>query len=227
MKEYCKEDIIKHFDDRAPYYVERLRHLDKQDRWKLGRQAIDSLRVKKGKALDVGCGVGVYSKYLAEAGFTVAAIDFSGKVIEIAKEYNPHPNITYIQQDITEFDSEEKFDLILFSDVLEHLPSSDVFGVVRRITKYNIHENTVIIVELPDANFIKFMEEYYPEKLQIIDNGYSIDHIVSMFEYCDFIPARISIFGIDTDVQYNRYLFTHRKAFEKHYAENLKRIYRE
>jgi len=218
-------DVEEYYDTRVPYYVARLKDSQNQARYQYMKLIIDSLKNKRGKALDVGCAIGVFSKYLAEAGFMVTAIDISSKLIEAAQKHSAHPNVTYMHKNALNFDSDEKFDLILFADVLEHIAERDVFMIVKRITKYNSHEDTAIIVELPDANFIKFMDEHYPDKLQIIDNGYPIDHIVTMFEYCDFIPVRMSVFGIDTDVQYNRYLFAHKKALEAHYVKELKRVY--
>ena len=38
-----------------------------------------------GRALDLGCGTGKNSIYLAQQGFTVVGVDFSGKAIELAR----------------------------------------------------------------------------------------------------------------------------------------------
>jgi SAM-dependent methyltransferase len=38
-----------------------------------------------GRALDLGCGTGTNSIYLAQQGFTVVGVDFSGKAIELAR----------------------------------------------------------------------------------------------------------------------------------------------
>ena len=37
------------------------------------------------KILDLGCGMGHYSNYMAQKGFKVTGVDFSSKMIEIAK----------------------------------------------------------------------------------------------------------------------------------------------
>ncbi len=49
-------------------------------------ELIDSGKVKPCKAVDLGCGAGNYSVYLAERGFEVTGIDFSPTAIKLAKE---------------------------------------------------------------------------------------------------------------------------------------------
>ncbi len=46
---------------------------------------VESGEIKPGKALDIGCGEGFYSIYLAKKGFEVTGIDISPKAIEQAK----------------------------------------------------------------------------------------------------------------------------------------------
>jgi ubiquinone/menaquinone biosynthesis C-methylase UbiE len=60
--------------------------------WELGRprqvlvEFVEKRLVKKGKALDVCCGAGTNTVYLAQKGFEVTAMDISTKAIEYAKK---------------------------------------------------------------------------------------------------------------------------------------------
>jgi ubiquinone/menaquinone biosynthesis C-methylase UbiE len=60
--------------------------------WELGRprqvlvEFVEKGLVKKGKALDVCCGAGTNTVYLAQKGFEVTAMDISTKAIEYAKK---------------------------------------------------------------------------------------------------------------------------------------------
>jgi 2-polyprenyl-3-methyl-5-hydroxy-6-metoxy-1,4-benzoquinol methylase len=78
------------------------------------------------KALDAGCGYGVYSIMLAEAGYDVFAIDINQeelkKASEWAHERGLQNRIMFQLGDIQKLEHDDaKFDLIVCSDVLEHL----------------------------------------------------------------------------------------------------------
>ena len=67
------------------------------------------------KVADFGCGPGLYTKRLAELGANVAGIDFSKRSIEYAKEVAAREqlNISYMNQNYLEFETNDRFDLIL------------------------------------------------------------------------------------------------------------------
>jgi len=63
------------------------------------------------QALDIACGMGRHSKYLASKGFTVDALDISSVAIE---HLNNIPNINAIEVDFDTFTlPKEKYDLIV------------------------------------------------------------------------------------------------------------------
>ena len=64
---------------------------------------------------DFGCGPGMYSTPLAETKADVCGIDFSARSIQYAKEIARQKglNISYHQQNYLEFETENKFDLII------------------------------------------------------------------------------------------------------------------
>jgi SAM-dependent methyltransferase len=68
-----------------------------------------------GRALDVGCGAGVFSVYLARRGFEVTGVDFVGAAISMARERAERSGVTIelIEADVSEWRSEEPFDLVL------------------------------------------------------------------------------------------------------------------
>ena len=67
------------------------------------------------KLVDFGCGPGLYTKRLAEKKLNVTGIDFSLNSIEYAKAEaeKSRQKINYINQNYLDFDSSEKFDLII------------------------------------------------------------------------------------------------------------------
>ena len=67
------------------------------------------------KIADFGCGPGLYAAPLAKRGANVTGIDFSGRSIEYAKEVAAREqlNISYVKQNYLEFETEDRFDLVL------------------------------------------------------------------------------------------------------------------
>ena len=67
------------------------------------------------KIADFGCGPGLYTARLAKRGAVVTGIDFSKRSIEYAKEVADREklNITYVNQNYLEYETEDRFDLVL------------------------------------------------------------------------------------------------------------------
>ena len=64
---------------------------------------------------DFGCGPGLYATRLAKRGAYVTGVDFSGRSIGYAKEIAAREqlNISYVKQNYLEFETEDRFDLVL------------------------------------------------------------------------------------------------------------------
>ena len=76
--------------------------------------------------LDVGCGAGLMSEALAEAGATVTGLDASPELIEAAKEHGKKfKNLSYRCGAVE--DVKEKFDLVLALEVVEHVEAPGDF----------------------------------------------------------------------------------------------------
>ncbi len=89
-------------------------------------ELVESGKIKGGKALDIACGTGNYSFYLARHGFEVTAVDFSRKALEIGEENNKTLKlaVTFKFADITNIEDAltgEKFDFMLDYSILHHL----------------------------------------------------------------------------------------------------------
>ena len=85
---------------------------------------IESGEIKPCKAIDIGCGEGYYSIYLASKGFDMVGIDLSERAIAFAKENAAKANlfIRFCAMDINSLDDEnEKFDFVFEWSVLHHI----------------------------------------------------------------------------------------------------------
>ena len=67
------------------------------------------------KIADFGCGPGLYATGLAKRGANVTGIDFSKRSIDYAKDVaaSEQLNISYVNQNYLEFETEDRFDLVL------------------------------------------------------------------------------------------------------------------
>jgi ubiquinone/menaquinone biosynthesis C-methylase UbiE len=86
-------------------------------------------RIKAGEhVLDVGSGSGLVAMTVAEqANAYVWGIDMLPHKIALAKERHSHPRVTYILGDVMNALPNEHFDVIILSNVLEHLRNRPEF----------------------------------------------------------------------------------------------------
>ena len=85
-------------------------------------------RLKTFTVLDVGCGVGTLGLYVAQLCKSVVGIDISERAIGIAKQakqFTNSNNLTFKQTLLKQF--ENTFDLILCTEVIEHVPNPQQF----------------------------------------------------------------------------------------------------
>lgn len=71
--------------------------------------------------LDIGCGNGALASDIAKKAQKIVAIDLSPQNIDSAKRNYPANNIDYLVGDATRFDFNGEFDIIILSNVLEHI----------------------------------------------------------------------------------------------------------
>lgn len=100
-------------------------------------------KVKPGLALDLGCGTGEESVYLAQKGFKVIGIDISKTAIKYAEENTRKAKVKvrFITADVTDLDflKDKKFDFILDWATLHGLPKSKrrkyISGIIKHTKK--------------------------------------------------------------------------------------------
>jgi SAM-dependent methyltransferase len=112
-----------------------------------------------GTALDIGCGTGDNSIYLANHGWQVTGVDFVAKAVDKAraKASANKLDITFAQADATRLSSEgvgTGFDLIVDNGCLHGMSPDDRDSYVREVTAVAAPGARLLLVEfLPAASF--------------------------------------------------------------------------
>ena len=114
---------------------------------------INNRNIRNLKILDVGCGGGIICEPLARLGAKVTGMDFAPNNIIAAKIHSKKNKlkINYINKDIEKSKLDEKFDIILMFEVLEHL--DDWKKTIKNIKK-NLNKNGLIIISTINRNLL-------------------------------------------------------------------------
>jgi len=94
------------------------------------------------KILDVGCGEGGVLTPYEQAGYDCTGLEYSPERVNYASEKGAS-NIKFIQGNIEQFSSDQKFDVILMLDVIEHVDQK--LQALDNIKKMLLPEGIVII----------------------------------------------------------------------------------
>jgi ubiquinone/menaquinone biosynthesis C-methylase UbiE len=127
--------------------------------------------------LDVGCGDGTYSTWLADRGAEVVGIDVSQEMVRTAREtYGDHAE--FRQADITNslsFAEDQDFDLVLCQHVFSHLEDlNDPLAEFARVLK----PGGVVVVSThhPFHDFLVVADQTYPDTSAI--DGTNLNPVV-------------------------------------------------
>ena len=126
----------------------------------------DQIDVTNKKILDIGCGGGLLSEALHDAGAVVYGIDASKKTIEIAKNHADERGlcITYIDKSFSDFikSNNQKFDYIVCFEMIEHV--DDQRQLIRDIASLLNNKSRVFFStinrNLTSFIFAKVLAEY-------------------------------------------------------------------
>lgn len=80
-------------------------------------------RIRKGeRVLDIGCGYGAVAHSIAErSGADVVGIDLDPANVAAARQMFPHPRLTFVQGEAPRDLPDDRFDVVVASNVLEHV----------------------------------------------------------------------------------------------------------
>jgi cyclopropane fatty-acyl-phospholipid synthase-like methyltransferase len=190
---YDRKKVVEYYNNRVEYMaVKNARH-------KRICSSLDRLNLKYPRTvLDLGCGTGITSIYMARQGCRVTGVDMADQLIVHAQKYNSNKNVEYIVADATELDLERKFDIIVLADVVEHIDPGKFEGLMKTINIHS-HSRTLVYLNLPVALFQEFGLDKFEQ--QIFDNRIPLGLILSMLDVAGFIPMDIESFGLVAPIE--------------------------
>jgi 2-polyprenyl-3-methyl-5-hydroxy-6-metoxy-1,4-benzoquinol methylase len=106
-----KQMLSFHLNEAIDVSSRNAEFINRSVRWIATEFSID----KETKIADFGCGPGLYAERLARHGANITGIDFSGRSIKYAKDVAAREqlNISYVNQNYLEFETDDRFDLVL------------------------------------------------------------------------------------------------------------------
>jgi SAM-dependent methyltransferase len=78
--------------------------------------------IARKRVLDIGCGGGGLSKFLSDCGASVVGVDFSPRLINLARSnYGQSDDLRFIEADLLNVDLHEKFEIICGRFILHEI----------------------------------------------------------------------------------------------------------
>lgn len=149
---------------------------------KLDKELISANFNLRGKdVLDFGCGMGHMSVWFAkDLGANVYGVDIDENHIAVAKEFNKKhqiPNVSFDLRNIITNPVDRQFDFIFLNDVIEHIKTEWIEGVLDVLILKNLKPGGIIFFSYPPwegphashlqpATRIPWMQ-YFPQKFVI------------------------------------------------------------
>lgn len=152
---------------------------------------------KDSRVLDIGCGAGGDAVYLSKTGLNITGIDFSAKLIDIAKKNLPSGNFLVVDFEDLSFEK-DSFDGIWAMASLLHVPKQNLPAVLKKIymvldpsglffSSFRVgNEEKFTIEQRGNARLKRFYSYYQPEEIKkmLQEAGFKnieqdLDHIVS------------------------------------------------
>lgn len=190
-----EEEFYTYFFTRNPSWNSPEGNEDENIRWSEIKNEIDKseLRSSATSILEIGCGRGWLCKKLSPYG-TVTGIDPVEPVIKYAKKLFPSIEFhALVPSSFIERFPEKKFDIIVSTEVLEHVDDKKAF--VSSIYDM-LKKNGILILTTPRAeHFNDFIEFYGQDKKQPVEQWASEQELNDLFENSQFIVQNKNFFS--------------------------------
>jgi 2-polyprenyl-6-hydroxyphenyl methylase/3-demethylubiquinone-9 3-methyltransferase len=120
-----------------------------QERFQVWTQLFDRYMKSTDYVLDLGCGPGIFSNYLASRTRRVIGIDGSATMIDLCRQQNHSNNVDYVLEKLPllEANAYGLHDVVIMSSLLEYL---DDMPIMLQQVRQLLSPNGLFIVSLPN-----------------------------------------------------------------------------
>lgn len=123
---------IRYYDERAAEYEDLWFRRGSHDRgpafndgWfretAIVEEAADAFEAS-GRVLELACGSGLWTRRLAPRASRLVAVDSSPAMLELNRGRYGTPNVAYVQADLFDWESDERFDAAFIGFFISHIP---------------------------------------------------------------------------------------------------------
>ena len=177
---------------------------------------------KNSKILELGCGVGAFTYLLSkkvEKGY-IEAVDLSEKSIENAQKNIQKNNVQLFVGDVVHYlPQESDFDFITLLDVIEHIPVEEHFNLFKNISTY-ISEKSLLLINIPNPEYIKYLHQHQPESLQVIDQPIELPTLVENLDKNNLEMVFFQKYGMWEQEDYHLFVVRQKREFKlRHLAD--------
>ena len=186
------------------------------------KSLLKEYKIEDGLVLDLGCGTGKLTRLLEDAGYDMIGIDYSGEMLEIAREHQEEgSNILYLLQDMREFELYGTVRAVVsVCDSMNYITEEeDLLQVFRLVNNY-LDPKGLFIFDLNTVYKYKELlgettiSENREEGSFIWDNYYEEEEQINEYDLTLFIKEK--------DNLYRKYEETHfQKAYTLEKAKEL------
>lgn len=182
---------------------------------------------KNSNILELGCGIGTTTNLFLKTikGGAIEAVDISARSIQYAKSKIDRKNVTFFASDITTYKPElKKIDFITLFDVIEHIPIEKHVDLFKNISHY-INDHTLLLVNIPNPEYIEYDQLHQPEVLQIIDQPIYLNFILKSIEGTSLKLTHFETYSIWVKNDYNFIVLEKRKEFKEEKIHDERNLY--
>ena len=120
--------------------------------------------------------------------------------------------------------TQNKFDFITLFDVIEHIPEKEHQEMFQRIANW-MHEDSEILINIPNPHYILYDKKYQPEVLQIIDQPIFLENLTPKLASTNLEIIYFETHSIWVKDDYNYMIIKKRKDFVEEFLSNKRNLF--